>query len=220
MYIVEPSIKVVTEGWGELVPSLARYARTCYKSEDKATPKADEALVKALIKNGHESVLEHEKITMLWVCDRGVSHELVRHRIASYSQESTRYVTYNNIAYINPLLTPGTNAYKTWEKTLWIIEKNYKELLDAGCSPQIARSILPNSLKTEVVVTMNIRELRAMLKLRTSAGAHPQFRQLALALLIHLQENVPVLFDDLAYDLKYPMDMENKLAQVEDVTNL
>ena len=157
-----------------------------------------------IIKRGHESVLEHEKITVSIVCDRGVTHELVRHRIASYSQESTRYCNYfkeqfgRELTFIKPCFWSEDSArFALWKDQMQQIEHTYNRLIEDGASPQEARSVLPNSLKTELVVTMNIREWRHFFKLRAAAAAHPQMREIAGMLLDGFREKIPVLFDDI-----------------------
>ena len=141
---------------------------------------------------------------MKFTCDRGVSHEIVRHRLASYCQESTRYCNYGKgqfgkeITVIAPcFLNPNTDGWALWKEGCEAAETAYFNLLSYGCSPQEARSVLPNSLKTEVVMTANIREWRHFLKLRCSPAAHPQMREVALMLLNEVHIKIPVLFDDL-----------------------
>ena len=197
------SIETPIDG-AEILKRIEKAGRTCYKSEDRITAESAEKFVRMLIERGHESVLEHESITVRFVCDRGVSHEIVRHRLASYSQESTRYCNYsndrfrNNITFIKPcFLDEGTGGYKLWKQAMFIAEKEYFELLNLGCTPQEARSVLPNSTKTEIVMTANLREWRHFLKLRTAKAAHPQMRELTVPLLHELQERIPVVFDDI-----------------------
>lgn len=173
-----------------------------------------------LIKSGHESVLEHESISVRFICDRGVSHELVRHRLASFSQESTRYCNYskdkfdNQVTFIIPNWLDINDGFETtadvvrqmkslhpiyWQFywTLAIAETSYLQLLKSGWTPQQARSVLPNSLKTEIVVTANLREWRLILKQRTSNAAHPQMRELMCPLLEELKQKLPVIFNDI-----------------------
>jgi thymidylate synthase (FAD) len=172
--------------------------------------KDDSNYLKSIIKRGHESVIEHEKITVLFIIDRGVSHEIVRHRIASYSQESTRYCNYskdrfgNEITVIEPYFFVGNEAYKEWENACLYAEKCYLSLLANGRSPQEARSVLPNSLKTELVVTYNLREWRHFFKLRCSSNAHPQMRQVVIPLLLFLKGRLPIFFEDIPYDNNFP----------------
>ena len=208
MKIINASHHIETPIYGEeLLKSIEKAGRTCYKSEDRITEESAEHFIRMLIERGHESVLEHESITVRFVCDRGISHEIVRHRIASFSQESTRYCNYsndrfrNNITFIKPcFLDEGTGGYKLWKQAMFIAEKEYFELLNLGCTPQEARSVLPSSIKTEVVMTANLREWRHFLKLRTAKAAHPQMRELTVPLLHELQEQIPVVFDDIKED--------------------
>ena len=164
--------------------------------------------VRRIIKSGHEAVLEHCNISLKFICDRGVSHEIVRHRLASYCQESTRYCNYSKgdfggeITVIEPLyLTPGTEGYRIWKETCEAAERGYFGLLDFGCTPQEARAVLPNSLKTEVVMTANLREWRHFFRLRCSSAAHPQMREVATQALAMLHEAVPGVFDDIAVEV-------------------
>lgn len=181
----------------QILKRIEKAGRTCYKSEDRITDESAEAFVRKLIERGHESVLEHESITVRFICDRGVSHEIVRHRIASFSQESQRYVRYNgDIEFINPHM-PDEKAYEAWQESCERAEETYRELLSYGVQPQQARSVLPNSTKTEIVMTANLREWRHFLKLRTAKAAHPQMRELTVPLLKELQRQIPVVFDDI-----------------------
>lgn len=208
MNVIEPGfiIEDVIDGC-ELLKKIERAGRVCYKSEAKITDDSARKFVQNIIKSGHESVIEHEKITVRIICDRGVSHEIVRHRIASYSQESTRYCNYNadkfgnELTFIKPYFwSEDIEKYSIWEETMKCIEKSYMELIGLGAKPQEARSVLPNSLKTEIVVTMNLREWRHFFKLRAAKAAHPQMRQIAVPLLKAFQDAIPVLFDDLVND--------------------
>lgn len=198
MKIISASYRIETPIDGKQILKRIEHAgRTCYKSEDRITDESAKAFVRMLIQRGHESVLEHESITVRFVCDRGISHEIVRHRLAGYSQESQRYVRYNgDIEFINPRM-PNAKAYEAWQKLCERAEETYKELLSYGVQPQQARAVLPNSTKTEVVMTANLREWRHFLKLRTSTAAHPQMRELTVPLLHELQEWIHVIFDDI-----------------------
>lgn len=205
MRIVEPSVEILTPLDGkEILKHIELCGRVCYKSEDKITEDSAERFVRNLIKRGHESVLEHFDITVRFVCDRGVSHELVRHRIASYSQESSRYCNYahaGEIAVIAPCrLSEGTVPYVLWQEACKDAEKTYMQLLASGITPETARSVLPTCLKTEVVFTMNLRELRHFLRLRTSGAAHPDMRLLATTLLARLKKELPVVFEDIGME--------------------
>ena len=205
MKIINASYHIETPIDGaEMLKRIEKAGRTCYKSEDRITDESAEAFVRKLIERGHESVLEHESITVRFICDRGVSHEIVRHRIASFSQESTRYCNYSNdrfgyeITFIKPcFLKEGTVAYVLWSTAMHLANIMYSDMLSEGCTPQEARSVLPNSTKTEVVMTANLREWRHFLKLRTAKAAHPQMRELTVPFLHELQERIPVVFDDI-----------------------
>ena len=188
----------------KMMLTLEKAGRTCYKSEGKIGDGTAEKFIANIIKRGHESVLEHEKITVRFICDRGVTHEIVRHRIASYSQESTRYCNYsqdkfgNELTFIKPCFwNEDDEQYKLWLDTMQYIEDMYNKLIASGAKPEEARSILPNSLKTEIVVTMNLREWRHFFKLRTAPAAHPQIREISIALLDELKEKLPVIFGDI-----------------------
>lgn len=189
-----------------ILSNIERFGRVCYKSEARITDDSASAFVSRIIKSGHESVIEHEKITVKFICDRGVSHEIVRHRIASYSQESTRYCNYANdkfgkeLTFIKPVYwEEGTREYDLWLETMKQLEHCYIELISMNVPPEQARAILPNSLKTEIVVTMNLREWRHFLKLRTSNKAHPQMREITRPLLMHLKSILPSVFDDILF---------------------
>ena len=212
MKLINPFYQILDLGFGhEYLARIERAGRTCYKSEDNITDDSAEKFVSMLIKRGHESVLEHEKLSILLVCDRGVSHEIVRHRLASFSQESTRYCNYakdkfgNELTFIIPPFfeEDGTeersNEEIEWRKAMLYAENSYFRLLNLGWTPQQARSVLPNSLKTEIVVTANFREWRTIFKQRTSTAAHPQMRQLMCPLLDELKKSIPVIFNDIKY---------------------
>lgn len=234
MQIIKPSFIFEDEINGEeILKKIERAGRVCYKSEDKITPESARQFIATIMKSGHESVLEHEKVTVRVVCDRGVTHEIVRHRIASYSQESTRYCNYgkgkfgNEITAIEPFFFSPVSPRKSveipaeWENIdgrpaiknqrqatlnefdIWVMAILFSEwaylalVNNFSRSPQEARSVLPNSLKTEIVVTYNIREWRHFFRLRTSQRAHPQMREIVIPMLKEFQAKIPVLFDDI-----------------------
>lgn len=188
----------------EILKKIEKAGRTCYKSEDKITSDSAKKFVTGILRSGHHSVIEHEKVTVRVICDRGVTHEIIRHRIASYSQESTRYCNYskdkfnNEITVIEPFFwEKGSQDYEEWKSACENAEKSYFKLLEMGATPQEARSVLPNSLKTEIVVTFNLREWRHFFTLRTSPRAHPQMREIAIPLLKEFKKLIPVVFDDI-----------------------
>lgn len=205
MRIVEPSFFILQMPDGDQVlRHLELAARTCYKSEDKITPESAKGLMRRIMQVGHESVLEHAGISVRIVCDRGISHEIVRHRLASFSQESTRYANYSKekfgqeITLIRPFFwEQDSREYALWLEAMETAEKVYLAMLAAGARPQEARSVLPNSLKTEIVVTANLREWRHIFRLRCASPAHPQIRQIMLPMLADFHERLPVIFDDL-----------------------
>lgn len=206
MRIIEPFVEILQpiDGKG-MLQRIEECGRTAYQSDSDGTMDGTEAFVRKLLKRGHESVLEHCSFTMRIICDRGVSHELVRHRLASYTQESTRYCAYTKckfggeITVIRPsFLGEGTTlSQKIWEEACEAAEKAYFALIDEGCSPQEARSVLPNSLKTEIMMTANLREWRHFFKLRCSKAAHPDMRKIAIQGLYESYKEIPVVFDDI-----------------------
>lgn len=212
MYIEKANVEIMSDNdYQKMLKKIEKIGRVCYKSEDKIKEDSAEKFIKGIIKRGHESVIEHENISVRFICDRGVSHEIVRHRIASYSQESTRYCNYHQEKYgrqitcidiatgfkydlNNPI---DYKKYQIWMDAMKSAEESYFKMIELGASPQEARSVLPNSLKTEIIATINIREWRHLLKLRTSKASHPQFREVANMLLQLFAKEYPVFFEDL-----------------------
>ena len=223
MKIIKPYIELEDKIDGQaILKKIERIGRVCYKSENNIKDDSAERFIKNIIKNGHESVLEHVSISVRVVCDRGVSHEIVRHRVASYSQESQRYCNYSKekfgseLTFIKPCWFKSSiedlnNYIKNkndfeklssgewvWIDTLKSAEISYFTLLGTcDWTPEQARSILPNSLKTEIVMTMNLREWRHFFKLRCDKAAHPQTREIANMILEEFRKEIPVVFDDL-----------------------
>jgi len=205
MRVISPSFELLgTINPQAIFQSIETYGRVCYKSESGINVETAEPFIRRMIRSGHESVIEHEKITVRIICDRGVTHEIVRHRIASYSQESTRYCNYsqdkfdNELTFIKPCFwEEGSEPYSIWMNQMKIAEDAYIALIGCGAKPEQARSILPNSLKTELIVTMNLREWRHFFKLRTSPKAHPQMREVSIPLFQRMRELLPVIFDDI-----------------------
>lgn len=234
MKVVAPEVYFYEPVDGEdILRHLERCGRVCYKSEGAISVDSAERFVTNIIKRGHEAVLEHASFSVKFLCDRGVSHEVVRHRLAAYCQESTRYCNYsvdkfdNSIAVVKPCFldvdiptgeyefnrTYGqsdwycnnskveidkTSAAWHWLDAMYYAENYYMDLImNHGWTPQEARSVLPTSLKTELIMTADVREWRHFLKLRCSTAAHPQMREIANKLLKLCQDNIPVLFDDI-----------------------
>lgn len=210
MILIRPSYEILTplDGAG-ILKNIEAIGRVCYKSEALIKEGSAEKLVKKLIDSKHESVLEHESMTVKFICDRGVSHELVRHRIASFTQESTRYCNYSKDGFGNeltfilpPWVDTGRGGADTVAEAVWYnamddAESAYLELLNLGWKPEQARDVLPVSVKTEVVVTANLREWRTILIQRAAKTAHPQMRELMVPLLAELKQTVPIMFDDI-----------------------
>ena len=205
MRVINPSYKILNIPDGEFILKQIELAgRTCYKSEDKITPVSSKKFVKGILESGHHSVIEHINITVRFICDRGVSHELVRHRLASYSQESTRYANYSKAKFGKevtvikpPFWSENSAEYKDWFRAMKFAEDSYLKLIALGSKPEQARSVLPNSLKTEIVMTCNLREWRHVFSLRCSEASHPQMRELLLPLLSEFVHIIPEVFSDI-----------------------
>lgn len=220
MRIIEPSYEILTPisyGGVDELKRIEEIGRICYKSEGQITKNSDSAkkFIKMLINKGHEAMLEHSSLSVKFIVDRGIANEIVRHRIASYAQESTRYCNYSNDKFNNEIsvvditgitFDPKMNQldYNTiseiideWKKAMEEAEAHYLKMIDLGATPQIARSVLPLSTKTELVMTANYREWRNFFKLRTSPAAHPQMREITTQLLADLKNRLPIIFDDI-----------------------
>ena len=214
----------ISKGGISELQHIEKIGRVCYKSEDRITEDGESAkkFVGMLIRNGHEAMIEHSSLSVKFTVDRGVSHELVRHRIASFAQESTRYCNYSNnkfggeCTYID--IAPGIDldtkmrnmskeevdaVYDEWVLAMEDAEKHYMRMLELGATPQIARSVLPNSTKTEITITANYREWRNFFKLRVPKTAHPQMREVTIILLAELKTRIPVIFDDIDSGLEF-----------------
>lgn len=211
MNITKPSIEIIDmKDYDQMIRKIEKIGRVCYKSEGNITDESAERFIRNILKRGHESVIEHESVTVRMICDRGITHEIVRHRIASYSQESTRYCNYSGDKFGNEIsvidiasgfeynLDDETDLrkYEAWMRAMENAEKSYFELIELGATPQEARSVLPNSLKTEIVVTMNLRSWRNFFRLRCDSHAHPQMREVANIALTLFKEKLPVFFSD------------------------
>lgn len=178
------------QSYEELTEKIEIAGRVCYQSEPKGDP---EKFIRMIIKRGHESVLEHGSLTFKVRTNRAIANEIVRHRLASYSQESTRYVKYDDIEFIPGDRLGGSYA----EDMMTRIEEAYNFLIGQEFKPEEARDILPNATATTLVMTMNFRELRHFLKLRLDKAAHPQIRELAGMILDILKEKYPVFVEDI-----------------------
>lgn len=208
----------ISEGGIKELQHIEKIARVCYKSEDLITEDGESAkkMIKMLIGRNHTAMIEHSSLSVKFTVDRGVSHELVRHRIASFAQESTRYVNYsldkfgneinvidieNGIALDNKMKNMDAETIELivseWLLAMEDAEKHYMRMIELGATPQIARSALPNSTKTEITITANYREWRNFFKLRVPDTAHPQMREVTIPLLKELKEKLPIIFDDI-----------------------
>jgi len=222
MIISTATFEVYPINASDEIIKLEEAGRTCYKSTQKETLEDSKKFITGRIRAGHESIIEHTNITVCIICDRGVSHEIVRHRLASYSQESTRYCNYKKtdaIEVIKPCFFPEiplgeftpkdfdiytklSNKSQQWFEAMLQAEESYMFLINEGCTPQEARSVLPNSLKTEIVMTCNLREWRHFFKLRAlglSGKPHPQMLEIAIPMLKVFNTILPSIFQDL-YD--------------------
>ena len=181
----------------DLLQDIERIGRVCYKSEHRITSSSAAPFVRNIIERGHESVLEHISITVRFVTDRAIANELVRHRIAAYSQESTRYCNYKDkIEFIYPKNVSDKQLQLIMEACA-CAATTYQALIADGATPEIARDVLPLCTKTELIATYNLREWRHILRLRTDKAAHPKMRELMQTLLQFFQGLVPIIFDDI-----------------------
>lgn len=179
-----------------IMKKLERIGRVCYKSEKNITDESANLFIANIIDKGHESVIEHESITVRAITSRSVSHQLIRHRIASYSQESQRYVKYNNVSFIIPTGL-DKKSYDIWKMSMLRSEQDYLRMIRAGAKPELAREVLPNSTATEIVITLNLRSWRHFLKLRTGKGADPKIKELANLILDRFKLELPVIVGDI-----------------------
>ncbi|HEB41933.1 MAG TPA: FAD-dependent thymidylate synthase [Candidatus Dependentiae bacterium] len=217
MILVKPSYKI--EGIYGDAEVIEKAGRVCYKTEDKMTHESSDKFLRKIIGSGHHSVLEHSAMSVRFICDRGVTHELVRHRLCAFSQESTRYCNYKGgVTFVIPPwvnIEPGEYTSRPisgvhpntafWYWAMIDAELKYIQLLSdrdtqPHWSPQQARSVLPNSTKTEIVTTANFREWRHIFTLRCAKAAHPQMRELIIPLLEECKKLLPVIFEDITYE--------------------
>lgn len=218
MKIVKPVVEIEKVDYNKIMKNLERACRTCYRSENNITEESYKTLLKNCINRGHESILEHEKITIRMICDVGVYKDLTRHRIASFSIESTRYCNYgkdkfeNEIKFIEPVnIDENTEIYEEWKTACSEIEKHYLKMASLGATPDQMRMILPHSTAAQVTMTANIREWKHILALRANAHAHPAVEQVMIPLLIHFKEKMPEIFDNIEYDKNFKKE---KFAEI------
>ena len=209
MKVIQTSYEILTDLSDpiKILKDIERAGRVCYKSENNITDDSCITFCKNIIASGHEAVVEHSQLSVRFTVDRAIANELVRHRLASYCQESSRYCNYskdkfyNEIKVIEPeeLLPRNSTDYNIWWMSCKNAEESYMAMISNGVKPEIARSVLPLSTATEIIMTANIREWRNVLKLRSphNMRAHPQMRSICDRLLTELKSKIPVLFDDI-----------------------
>jgi len=203
MEIIKPSYEILTNINGiEILKFIEKISRVCYKSEDKIDLTSYTIFIKKLVANNHLAMLEHFNISIKFIHNREFTHELVRHRVASYAQESTRYINYakqnEGLIFIKPYwFDKQEHLIETWQALMLNIENNYISMKNFGLSPQAIRGILPNDIKTEIVVTTNLREWKHILELRLASSAHPDMRRILYPLALELKNKIPIIFDNL-----------------------
>ena len=222
MKLIEPEVFVEDYDGKEIMRRIERACRICYRSEDKITDTSYKNLLNNCINRGHESVLEHEKISVKLVGDIGTYKDLTRNRIASFSIESTRYCNYgkdkfgNELKFMRPVhIEEGTKEYEIWEECMKNVEKAYIEMSSLGCLPDQLRMLLPHSTAAEYALTANIREWRHIFSLRCSSHTHPAIRQLLIPLLLKFKEDMPELFNEVEYDTDFPKEKYAKISKYE-----
>ncbi|MCI8654726.1 MAG: FAD-dependent thymidylate synthase [Clostridia bacterium] len=223
MRLVEPWIKVERIDGKKIMKRIERACRTCYRSEGNITEDSYKNLLKNCITRGHESVLEHEKVTVRIYSDVGSYKDLTRHRFGSFSIESTRYCSYdkdkygNEIAFINPVYIEDEEVYKTWKETMENIEKGYIKMRKLGATVDMCREVLPHSTAAEYTMTANIREWKHILSLRTTNHVHPSIRQVLIPLLKYFKEEMPEIFGEIEYDEEFNQKYYAKLSIEDEV---
>ena len=223
MRLVEPWIKVENFDGVKIMKRIERACRTCYRSEDKISDESYKNLLTNCLNRGHESVLEHEKITVRIYSDIGTYNDLTRHRFASFSVESTRYCSYNKDKYgneitvVNPVYMEDKEVFETWKKAIEDMEKAYMKMKELGASTDMCREILPHSTAAEYTMTANIREWKHILELRTTNHVHPAIRQVLIPLLLLFKEQMPEIFGDIEYDKEFNPKYYAKLTMEEEL---
>lgn len=223
MRLVEPWIKVENFDGVKIMKRIERACRTCYRSEDKISEESYKNLLTNCLNRGHESVLEHEKITVRIYSDIGTYKDLTRHRFASFSVESTRYCSYNKdkygneIAVVNPVYMEDKEVFETWKKAIENMEKAYMKMKELGASTDMCREVLPHSTAAEYTMTANIREWKHILELRTTNHVHPAIRQVLIPLLLLFKEQMPEIFGDIEYDTEFNPKYYAKLTMEEEL---
>lgn len=222
MKLIEPILYVEDYDGKKIMKRIERACRTCYRSENSMSEDSYKKLLKNCMNRGHESILEHEKVSIRMICDIGVYKDLTRHRFASFSIESTRYCNYgkdrfdNEIKFMKPCnIDEGTEIYKIWEKGLKDVEKAYLKMAELGAKPDQLRLLLPHATAAEVNMTANIREWKHILELRANNHAHPSIRQLMIPLLLMFKEDMPEIFAEVEYDEDFPKEKYAKVLSLD-----
>lgn len=217
MNIIEPWIEIYNFDGKEIMKNIEKACRICYRSENKITEDSYKNLINNCITRGHESILEHEKVTIKMCCDIGVYKDLTRHRHASFSIESTRYCNYgkdkfnNEIKFIKPCNIEPGEIYGLWKNEMQNIEYTYQEMSKNGCTPDQMRMILPHSTAAELVMTANIREWKHILSLRCSKYAHPSVQQVMIPLLLYFKKEMPEIFNAIKYNTDFDKEKYAKI---------
>lgn len=218
MKIVKPWVEIPEIDGIKIMRTLERAAKQCYRSQGNITDESYDHFLRNCISRGHESVLEHEKITVRIYSDIGSYKDLTRHRHASFSVESTRYCNYSKdkfgseISFIDPCHIEDEEMYKIWKETMENIEKNYNLMAEKGALPDQLRMMLPHSTAAEYVMTANIREWRHIFSLRAVKHTHPTVQQIMIPLLLHLKKEMPALFDEIEYNEEFD---KSKYAEIK-----
>lgn len=222
MKLIDPVLYVEEYDSIKMLKRIERACRTCYRSEKLISEDSYKKLLKNCLNKGHESILEHEKVSIRMICDLGVYKDITRHRFASFSIESTRYCNYGNDKFNSELkfakpchINEGSDLYKCWKEAMESIEKNYIQMSKAGATPDQLRMLLPHSISAEVNMTCNLREWKHVLGLRCSKHAHPSIRQLLIPFLLKLKHDMPEIFEKVDYDRDFPKEKYAPLLPLE-----
>lgn len=219
MEIIKPWIEIEPFNGVDIMKKIERACRTCYRSEGIITDNSYKRLLRNCLTRGHESILEHEKITIRMCCDIGVYKDLTRHRAGTaFSIESTRYCNYskdkftNNIKFIEPCnIDKNTEEYDCWYSAMQSIENYYMKMAELKCTPDQMRMLLPHSTAAEVTMTCNIREWKHILELRCSKFVHPSVRQMMIPVLLKFKEEMPEIFENVPYDEDFSKEKYAKI---------
>ena len=221
MILEKPQVFIEPYNPLKIMRNIERAMRTCYRSEGTMTEDSYKRLLGMALTSGHESVMEHEKITVRLRCSVGTYKDLTRHRIGTaFSIESTRWCNYgkdkfdNQLRFIDPVYITEQNKKEIWENCMETIEENYMKGAAMGMKPDELRLMLPHSTAADVTMTCNIREWRYILKLRTQKNVHPEIRQLLIPILLKFKYTMPELFNDIEYDKDFPNEWYAEVGMI------